>query len=93
MVDHICSLKRELVEEKDEVQYLQNLNETVGFYGPKSRVTARGVHATQTRACQNEEPKTEKTEKWHGGTVPCGTAVPRGMVVPPAKILPPYFGG
>ena len=56
--------------------------EIVGFYGPKSWVTARGAHAAQTRACQDEEPKTEKTEKWHGGTVPRGTVVPWGTGAP-----------
>ena len=55
---------------------LQAASLTVGFYGPKSRVTARGAHAAQTRACQDEEPKTEQTAKWHGGAVPHGTVVP-----------------
>ena len=52
---------------------------TVGFYGPKSRVSARGAHAAQTRTFKDEELKTEQIEKQHGG------AVPRGTVVPPAN--------
>ena len=54
--------------------------EIVGFYGPKSRVSAWGAHVAQTQACQDEEPKTEQTEKWHGGAVPRGTVVPCSMV-------------
>ena len=55
---------------------------TVRFYGPKSRVSTQGAHAAQTRACQDEEPKTEQTAKWHGGAVPRSTVVPCGTMGP-----------
>jgi len=45
---------------------------TVGFYGPKSRVPARGDHVARARVYQDEEAPSREGQK-------SGTVVPRGV--------------
>ena len=56
--------------------------EIVGFRGPKSNYGTVGPCYDNTVVPGRRSAKTEKTENWHGGAVPCGTVVPLGTVLP-----------
>ena len=56
---------------------------TVGFYGPKSRVSARGDHAARVRTCQDEGAPSREGQK----------SVPRGVFAASLAWRLGLFGG